>query len=129
MSMFRNRETDARGRVTERTRRADEAPRLLAEVPALLSLHLEVEVFRGEYAVSNSKHIRRITVEAAPAVFEMPCVNSFCRDGGHDLTFEVLRSLRRGIPRFEGEDGCRGRTGSAECSCSLRYVVVATYRV
>ncbi len=127
MSLFRSRDNEAKGRLAERARRAEEAPRLAAEVPELRSLHLEIEVYRSDYPLSNSKHIRRIVVDQAPALFELPCMNSFCQEGGHDLTSPILRALKHGTTRFHGEDGCNGQTGSAQCSCVLRYVAIAVF--
>jgi hypothetical protein len=67
-------------------------------------------------------------VENAPALFILPCGDTSCKDGGHDVTSMVLRSLRAGETRFEGEDVCNGMVGSAPCSRVLRYVATATYK-
>jgi hypothetical protein len=94
----------------------------------LESLRLEIDERRGMGALSGGMHIRRVVVENAPALFFMPCSDRDCRDGGHDLTREIMGALSRGQPRFEGEDACEGQLGSARCGTVLRFVAVATYR-
>ena len=67
-------------------------------------------------------------VASAPALFVMPCHDAHCKDGGHDLTREILAELRQRNGRFTGEDACRGTVGSSGCSRVLGYVAVATYQ-
>ena len=106
----------------DRRRREDEAPRLAAEVPRLVSLHLEIGEQRPGTALAGAAHVRRIVVERAPALFVMRCGSADCSEGVHDLTGSVMRALHQGTVRFEGESGCDG------CACVLKYVGVATYR-
>ena len=73
-------------------------------------------------------HIRRVVVAHAPAMFEVPCSDPSCADGGHDLTNGIMRALRNGDEKFEGEDTCLGQVGNASCERILRYVGTATYR-
>ena len=122
------RNRDAANRFAERRKREDEAPRLTAEVPSLESLKLDVEERRPGVVSAEVSHIRRIMVEHAPALFEVPCSDPSCHDGGHDLTHQVMRSLRNGAERFEGEDTCAGQVGNAPCERILRYVATATYK-
>lgn len=115
-------------RAQERRRREDDAPRLAAEVPNLVSLRLEIVEMRASGSIAESSHIRRVVVESAPALFVLPCRESECRDGGHDLTTRIMQALRRGEERFEGEDACRGSVGSGTCTRTVRYVGTAEYR-
>lgn len=78
--------------------------------------------------LAGGTHIRRIVVERAPALFELPCGDRSCKDGGHDLTHAILTELQHGTTRFEGENHCSGYLGGAPCGSVLRYVGVATYR-
>lgn len=106
----------------ERRRREDEAPRLQAEVPQLVSLSLAIEERRANSAIAGRAHIRRIIVERAPSLFVMPCSDPDCTSSAHDLTPAIMRALLRAATRFEGESACQG------CSSTLRYVGSATYR-
>lgn len=91
------------------------------------ALHLELQEKRAEVPVAEATYVRRVVVEHAPALFELPCHDSFCKNGGHDLTHEILRALRAGMTRFEGQDECRGNTGTAQCQRVLHYVLVAEF--
>lgn len=115
-------------RTTERRRREDEAPRLIAVVPDLESLRLEVSERRGDLGIADASHIRRVVVEHAPALFLIPCGESSCRDGGHDITRAVLRGLEQKATKFEGDDPCDGQTGTAPCSRTLVFTAYATYK-
>jgi hypothetical protein len=119
--------TEASRRFAERRQREDEAPRLIAEVPALESLNLELSEWKGE-AVGSTTYMRRIVVASAPAHFEIPCGDPSCTDGGHDLTYPVMRALRDHAAKSAGEDECRGNVRSSDCGRVLRYVGLATFR-
>jgi hypothetical protein len=119
---------EAAQRASERRRREDEAQRLKAEVPRLETLRLEIEERRMGGVVAEASHIKRVVVETAPALFVLPCLDRECKDGGHDVTDAILRSLRSGATRFEGDHVCGGRLGAADCGRLLRYVGIATYR-
>jgi hypothetical protein len=121
------RQSEAALRYAERKKLEDEAPRLSAEVPALRSLRLEIEERSGGSLCAEPVHVRRIVVENAPALFVLPCGDSRCRDGGHDVTHAILRSLHAKETQFEGQDVCSGSQGSGQCSRVLHYVAVATY--
>jgi hypothetical protein len=125
--MYNRRQSEASLRYAERKRREDEAPRLATEVPALRELRLEIEERSGGSLVAEPVHVRRIVVEHAPALFILPCGDSRCKDGGHDITHAVLRSLHAKEERFEGQDLCSGSQGSGQCSRALHYVAIATY--
>jgi hypothetical protein len=115
-------------RSTERRRREDEAPRLAAVAPDLETLRLEVSEKRGDVGIAEAAHIRRVVVEHAPALFIIPCGESSCRDGGHDITRAVLRGLEQKSTVYEGDDPCSGQTGTAACARTLVFTAYATYK-
>ncbi len=125
---MRRRFDEASQRAAERRRREDAAPRLIETVPDLESLTLEIQERREGVTNGESAHIRRIVVQHAAALFVVPCHDSSCDSGGHDVTNEILRALREHKTRFEGQDACRGVTGSANCQRIMHYVATATYR-
>lgn len=128
MNGFRQRQSEAAARSAERRRREDAAPRLRDQVPHLATLQLDIQERRADTLIAESSHVRRIPVEHAPALFELPCHDAFCTEGGHDMTQLILNSLQAGETEFEGEDACSGHTGTAPCQRVLRYVATATYR-
>ena len=128
MASFRSRQSEASLQSAERRQREDRAPRLLAEVPFVDSLRLEIEERRQGAAVPETVHIRHVAVAHAPAMFELPCLDTTCSGGGHDVTVSILRALRSRLPKFEGEHSCNGTTRTAPCTRVLRYVANATYR-
>ncbi len=113
--------------MAERRRREAEAPRLSETIPSLEKLRLEVVERSSSISRPEHTHTRHVVVESAPALFVMPCRDTQCKDGGHNVTAEILAALRRGMERFEGQDACSGVVGSANCSRILAYVGVATY--
>ena len=115
-------------RTAERRQREDEAPRLAATIPALQGLRLEVLEHSSNVSHPEHTHVRHVVVANAPALFVIPCHDAQCKDGGHDLTQEILAALLRRNARFEGEDVCRGMVGDTGCSRILGYVAVATYQ-
>ena len=115
-------------RQLQRIQREDVAGKLLDRVPDLTSLSLSIEEKRPDGVASNTQYIRRVVVEHAAALFEMPCSYSYCTDGGYDLTREILDALMSRTARFEGERACRGNCGSEYCARVLRYVATSTYR-
>ncbi len=124
----RGRNSEAAQRFAERRRREDEARRLREQVPSLATLRLEIEERRGTVNAGDPKHLRLVVVDSAPALFELPCGDHACKDGGHDLTDSVLAHLSAGRTRFEVEDPCNGSIGTAHCGCVMRLVGTATYR-
>lgn len=118
----------ATARVAERLQREHDAPRLATEVPRLERLELALEERRDGVTLGESRHVRRIVVERAPALFEFPCSDKACAGGGHDMTYEVMRVLRANLQRVDFEDACGGTVGSAQCSRVLRCVGIASYR-
>lgn len=122
------RNNEASERHAERRRREDEAPRLIATVPNLLSLKLQLQESKGDVSVAETGHIRHVVVAHAPLLFEMPCRDNACKDGGHDITSAIARALKNGEKQFEGEHSCTGYVGDGPCQRVLRYVATATYK-
>lgn len=111
-------------RFAERRRREDEAPRLTSQVPDLTSLKLSIEERAG---MTGTKHIRRVMVDNAPALFLVPCGDPRCVDGEHDLTYDLMRALRAHETTFQGSDECRGTLGSSACGRVVHFDVTAEY--
>jgi hypothetical protein len=126
MQNFRRQSATAQ-RFAERRQREDSAPRLSSEVPALLSLCLEIEESSDATTVSRPKHLRRIVVERAPALFLVPCGDPRCTDGGHDVTSPIMSALHKRQTTFRGEDKCNGYLGTSPCTRILRYDANAQY--
>jgi hypothetical protein len=118
--------TQASIRTLERRAREEAAPRLATEFPDLSSLDLEMEEVASTTAPIVS-YVRRVVVKAAPALFEIPCGDSGCKDGGHDITYELMAGLRRRQSSIAGEDRCRGSIGTASCPRTLRFRAVARF--
>jgi hypothetical protein len=112
-------------RFAERRRREDDAPRLLDQVPNVVSLQLEIEDRSG---IGGTTHTRRVVVDRAPALFLVQCGDPRCADGEHDLTNTVMRALRSHETSFHGDDECRGSIGPSACSRVLHFDAVAEYR-
>lgn len=112
---------------TERWKRENEAPRLKSEVPALASLRFELDELQEGHSVGSARCVRHIMVATAAARFEIPCSETRCEHGGHDITLPVLSELRASNAKFSGEDVCRGSVGDRGCGRVLRYTAHATY--
>jgi len=119
---------EAAERQAERRRKEDEAPRLATLVPNLEKLRIEVLERSSSIVRPEHTHVRHVVVASAPALFVIPCHDTQCKDGGHDLTAEILAHLGRKRERFEGEDACNGTVGTAPCSRVLGYIAEATYQ-
>lgn len=121
------RSTLSMSRARERWEREDGAARLKDRVVGLVELTLRIEERFGSGAVDSPRHTRRVIVEMAPALFEIPCSHSACRDGGHDLTDPIIRALHARRTSFEGEDLCCGSLGHGQCGRVLLYDATAVY--
>src|SRR5215471_702778 len=119
-------QSEAAQRSDERRLREDQAPRLLAQIPDLLTLSLTIED-RSDTSLSQHRHVRHIVVAHAPALFSIMCSDPNCRDGGHDVTDSIMRALVRRETTFHGEDRCYGALGSSSCTRVLHYDAVASY--
>ncbi len=128
MASFRSRSTEASQAAAERRQREDRSPRLLAEVPTLATLKLELEETRAGASVPETVHVKHVAVAHAPALFDLPCLDTTCTGGGHDVTQQILAALRSKAARFQGEHACNGTTRTAACTRVLRYVGLATYK-
>jgi hypothetical protein len=88
---------------------------------------LEIEESSDATTVSRPKHLRRIVVERAPALFLVPCGDPRCTDGGHDVTSPIMTALHKRQATFRGEDKCNGYLGTSPCTRILRYDATAQY--
>jgi hypothetical protein len=122
------RNNEASERHAERRRREDEAPRLSATFPNLVSLKLQLQETKGDVSVAETGHIRHVVVAHAPLLFDMPCRDNACKDGGHDITQAISASLKSGKTEFEGQHKCTGYVGDGPCQRILRYVATASYK-
>jgi hypothetical protein len=123
--MWNNR--SARTDRTDRWKREDAAARLVEAVPGLQTLVLSLRDTRESHGVSGSERKQHVIVSRAAALFEISCSEPKCEGGGHDLTLEILQSLRQGRGEFSGNSECRGTIGNFGCRRSLCYSAVATY--
>jgi hypothetical protein len=110
----------------QRREREDGAKRLADEVPLLTSLRLEIEEKRAG-ASASVRHVKIVVVSHAPALIDLPCGDPSCRNGGYELTYEVLRSLRARETEFQVVSRCDGQVGSASCSSEIRIAARAAY--
>jgi len=126
---YRNRKNSPQAlRFAERRRREDEAPRLSDQVPDLVSLEFQIEDRSGQTTAAAPRHIRRIVIDRAPALFLVPCSDPRCSDGEHDVTTIVMRALRAREKSFEGNDECTGNVGLGACARVMHFEATADYR-
>ena len=124
---MRRRDQAAIDALSEHRRREDDAPRLQAEVPNLLTLRVKLEDIREEGRVVAATYTRPIVVASAPAYFEIRCMEPRC-DGRHDLTRAIVSALKAGQPSFTGRSQCPGMVADQPCERTLAYTCEATYR-
>jgi len=111
----------------ERWVREDAAGRLQDLAPDLVRLRFELHETTGERRVLDSTRIQHVVVPRAAALFEVGCSDAGCRDGGFDITAEVLRALRDGRAEFSAESYCYGSVGDRPCERVLRCRGVAEW--
>jgi hypothetical protein len=111
-------------RSAERRRREDDAPRLAAVLPGVHSLRIEVV---EHLAVGTSRHVKLVRVERAPALFVIPCGDSDCYEGDHDITREVMNMLHSREGELRGESSCQGSVRSGYCHRRISYHVCVEY--
>jgi hypothetical protein len=116
-----------KARRLRRLERERAAGTLLDACPDLTSLSIALEDSQPDDRVEDERYVRRVVVEHAKAVFDIPCSGDGCADGGHDITEEILAGLRSRQAAFTGERRCLGRRSAAPCGRILRYVANATY--
>jgi hypothetical protein len=121
------RQLEVENRVRERREREDAAPRLRERVARLLTLSIEIDDHLGAVSVAETRYVRHVVVARAPALFHIPCSESGCEDGGHDVTREVMQALLPGEPEFSGKDICYGHRGGDSCQGVLHFSGHATY--
>ena len=124
---LRQRQLEAANRFRERREREDTAPRLQDRVDRLLTLSIEIDDHFGAIMMAKTRYVRHVVVDRAPALFQIPCSEPSCEDGGHDVTREVMQALLAGEPEFSGEDVCFGWRGDQRCDRVLHFVGHATY--
>lgn len=112
---------------SDRWKREDDSPRLKVEVPRLSTLRMSLEEYSGGHTVAGTNRIQHVVVAQAAARFEIPCGDTKCEDGGHNLTREVLGHLRSEHADFEGSSTCDGHVGDRPCERVLKYSAQATY--
>ncbi len=122
----RRRDADAAQRSQDRKQRENDAPRLRDAAPRLETLRITVSESIG--STPAVVHVRPIVVASAPALFQIPCHNRDCKEGGHDLTREIVNALQRGATTFDGTSRCDGSVGSTPCGSVLTFHAVATQR-
>ncbi|HEU5073450.1 MAG TPA: hypothetical protein VFU02_04745 [Polyangiaceae bacterium] len=113
---------------TDRWKREDEAPRLKEKAPMLASLRLELEEFSEGHSIVGTRRVTLVVIDHAAALFEIPCSDPKCEEGGHEITREVLSELAKQPPRFEIESGCHGYMANRPCGRTLRVIGQAEYK-
>ena len=127
--MYHRRDSsDAAARRKAKRERSDASPRLLERVPRLISLQFEVIALRDGVPIQASRHVKRVPVGDARALFLLDCTDPACVEGGHDLTDVVLRQLARCATTFDTEHPCAGRSGDRPCGRLVRVVATASYQ-
>jgi len=120
---------ERKARHAERMAREDAAGKLSVRAPDLQDLNISIdETQRSGSAVGGTRYIRRVVIASAPALFELPCSDPRCENGGYDVTDEFLAALAYRRAVFEGQRSCPGRSSMHDCGRTLRYVATATYR-
>lgn len=111
----------------ERWDRENAAPRLKQIVPNLQSLRVVLAEARGDYGVNGTRRVQHVIVATASARFEIPCGESGCEGGGHDLSRVATSHLIDGRSSFSGSSECNGMVGQRPCDRRLDYSFEATY--
>jgi hypothetical protein len=124
----RRRNALAQERLTNRRAREDEAGRLVERIPDLENLSIDIAESREGNTISETKYTLRVPLPGATALFEVTCSDRGCKEGGYDITREVLFALRDRKERFEGQVSCQGQCGRGPCTRVLHYVGSATYK-
>jgi hypothetical protein len=99
----------------------------MTAVPGLKRLDIAFHEKSSGVCADDTRYVRRVVVDRAPALFEVSCCGPQCEDGGYDVTRGVLRALSSRAVQFEGEQACRGRRGPGDCGRVLTYVATAAY--
>ncbi|HHH29587.1 MAG TPA: hypothetical protein ENK57_14745 [Polyangiaceae bacterium] len=111
----------------KRREREDAAKRLNEVVPELESLKMWINDTADVEGALPVSYVRHVVVTTAPALFDLPCGDKKCEEGGHDVTKKVIRRLRRGDTRWTGKSRCRGSKKGEPCARELEVEVEAEY--
>lgn len=111
---------------SERWIREDEAARVQHMAPNVAGLRFEFHESPGEGRVPDSTRFQHILVPRAAAL-QVGCSDAGCRDGGFDITAEVLRALRERKSDVSGESCCFGSVGDRPCERVLKFRAVAEW--
>jgi hypothetical protein len=112
---------------SERWKREDEAPRLKEKIPTVSSLRLELEELAEERPIVGTRRVRHIVVDQAAALFEIPCSDSKCENGGHDVTRQIMEALAQRQQAFEFQSACAGESAQQPCGRVLAVSASAEY--
>lgn len=113
---------------SDRWERENAAPRLKQLVPEIAALRLNLVEHRGDYPITGTRRVQHVMVDTASTHFEVPCGESSCQGGGHDLTHNVTSPLRSRRVAFKGSSECGGAIGGGyACARRLEYSFEAKY--
>ena len=124
MNSFFGKQTNASLCAIERRQREDNAPRISGVLPQLSELSIHVD---EHSTITSPRYVRRVVVQSAPALFIVPCSDPNCADGGHDISSDVIKSVRSGLRTFTGTHVCNGQNGTRVCSRTIWYRCEAAY--
>ena len=124
--MTNSRSREAAQRFADRRKREDDAPRLSSEIPKLATLRLAVEERRATVTAAESKHLRHVIVNRAPALFIIPCGDPSC-DGGATTDDPIMRELRAHRTASRSTTSASA-TRTSRCGRNVHAVGTATYR-
>jgi hypothetical protein len=108
----------------DRLRQEAGATKLRKEVPSLSILRIAVTELG---MLTHQKHMKHVVVGSAPALFIFHCGDELCEGGGHDVTSNVLYSLRALRTEFTGQHSCDGTVGCSPCRRSIEFRAFAEY--
>jgi hypothetical protein len=111
----------------KRREREEAAKRLAEVVPELESLKLDISDTADYEGALPVSYIRHVIVTMAPAMFDLPCGDKKCEEGGHDVTRKMMRRLRRGDTHWSVKSKCRGSKKGEPCTRELEFEVEAEY--
>jgi hypothetical protein len=90
-------------------------------------LKFEIDELFDSRAIPGMRRVRHIMVDQAAALFEIPCSDTKCEEGGHDVTEQVLAALRAGDKEFDGTHSCNGQASEGPCKRVLAFKGMAEY--
>lgn len=111
----------------KRREREEAAKRLHQVVPELESLTLAISDTADNEGALPVSYIRHVVVTMAPAMFDLPCGDKKCEEGGYDVTQKMMRRLRDGDTRWSGKSKCRGSKKGEPCARELEFDAEASY--